>query len=180
MKKYRIAFLAAFAMFFFASCEDLLDVEEQFSFSVEFPVEANETSFSASELFDLSDEVDLIDEYGDLIKDVNLDEIQVQITAYEGDIDVEIDMGVLSVSEADGSNMQVIASIGSFNLLDLVDNPTDIDLNAAGVALLGDLAENPPHQLMLHYSLELSEADLPLNFVVKFEFTATMVANPLN
>lgn len=180
MKKYRIAFLAVFAMFFFTSCEDLLDVEEEFSFSIEFTIDTDETSFSASKLFDLSDDVDLIDEYGNKIKEINLDEIYVQITDHEGDINFMIDLGLLSVSEADGSNKKEISSIGSFNLSELVNNPMSLVVNQAGADLLEDLAKNPPHRLMLHYEIEISEAHLPINFDIKFEFNATMVANPLN
>ncbi len=185
MKNYRVAFLALFAVFFLASCDEdlidgLLDVEESFSFSVELPVMTDESDFSATEIFDLSDEVDLINDYGDLIKEVNLEHIYFQIVDYEEDIDVTVDAGSLYVMQVDGSNQQLITNLGELNLLDLVDNPTELTLNEAGVNLLGDLAKTPPHSFMLQYEIQVDEENLPINFTVEFEFTATMVANPLN
>lgn len=185
MKKYRVAIMAFLAVFFFASCDEdlidnLFDVEESFSFSIELPVIADEPYFSAAELFDLSDEVDLIKEYGELIKEVNLDHIYIQILEYEGDIDITVDAGSLYVMEADGTNRKLITHLGELNLMDLVDNPTELELNEEGVNLLGELAKNPPHSFMLEYELQLDEDDVPVSFIAEFEFAATMVANPLN
>ncbi len=184
MKKSRIAILVIFATFFIASCDELLDnlldVEQSFSFTIELPVNAEDSEFIASEVFNLSDEVDLIDEYGDLIKEVNVDHIYFRILEYEGDIDVTVDGGVLYVMEADGSNSKLITSLGEINLMDLIEDSLELELNEEGVNLLGELATNPPHAFMLHYELQLDEADLPVIFVAEFEFGATMVASPLN
>ncbi len=185
MKNYRIALLAVFSVFLFASCDedaldDLFDVEESFSFSIELPVFAEESEYIASEVFNLSNEVELINEYGELIKSVNLDQIFFQILEYEGDIDIDVDGGVLYVMEEDGSNQKLIANLGQLNLMDLVENPMELELNEAGVTLLGDLAKNAPHAFMLYYAIEFDEADLPIMFIAEFEFHATMVANPLN
>lgn len=185
MKKYRVAFLALFAVFFLASCDEdligeLLDVEESFSFSIELPVIADESDISATMVIDLSDRVEVIDDYGDLIKEVNLDHIYFQIVDFEGDIDISVDAGSLYVMEVDGSNQQLITNIGELNLLDLVDNPTELELSEAGVNLLGELAKTPPHSFMLQYELQLDEESLPITFTAEFEFHATMVANPLN
>lgn len=181
MKKYRIALFTVFALFFFAACdEDLLDVEESFSFTVEVDVITDESQFSATEVINLSDDVSLIDRYGNLIKEVSLDHIFVEITDYDGDIDVTLITGSLSVMNVDGSSPQLITNLGGLNLQDLVNNPTELELNAAGVEFLGELAKTPPHSFMLEYDVELDEEDVPIMFTVEFEFTATMVANPLN
>lgn len=185
MKKYRVAIMAFLAVFFFASCDedlidDLFDVEESFSFSIELPVIADESEYSVAHVFNLSEEVDLINEYGNLIKSVNLDQVYFHIVEFEGDIDITVDAGSLYVLEVDGSNKQLITHLGQLNLSELVDNPTELELNEAGVNLLGELAKNPPHSFMLEYELQLEEEDVPVIFTAEFEFTATMVANPLN
>ncbi len=185
MKNYRIALLAVFSLFIFASCDEdaldgLFDVEESFSFTIDLPVVAEESEYIASEVFNLAESVELVNEYGDLIKSIDVDHIFFQILEYEGDIDIDVDGGVLYVMEEDGSNQQLITSLGQLNLMELVENPIELELNEAGVTLLGELAENPPHAFMLYYAIEFEEADLPIMFLAQFEFHATMVANPLN
>lgn len=184
MRKYRVALLAFISIFVFASCDedlldDLLDIEESFSFTIELPVIAEDSEFNASEVFNLSVEVGLINDYGDLIKSVSLDQVFFQILEYEGNLDIDVDAGVLYVMEPDGSNQKMIASLGEVNLMELVENPMELELNAEGVSLLGELAKNPPHSLMLHYVIEFDESNLPVIFLAEFEFFATMVASPL-
>ena len=180
MKKYRIVLGAVFALFFLVACdEDLLDVEESFSFSFKVEVDTDQAQFSETEVIDLAADVSLIKNYGNLIKEVTLDHVIVQIVDFDGNIDVTLTTGTLYVLTKDGLNPQLITNLSGLNLEDLVD-PTELDLNAAGVNLLGELAKTPPHSFKLKYDVEIDEEDVPVKFTAKFDFTATMVANPLN
>jgi hypothetical protein len=179
MKKLTILFAAIFGLFMLNACdEDLLDVTDTFEFEEEFIVDTNVTSFAASHLIDLSEDVDLIDEYGDKIKEVVITKADFWIKEL---VEVEgqtLDSGSLFVSNPDGSNKTAIVLMGEYVLADLVNNPTALNLEQAGIDKLDDLATNPPHQFMLHYEADFNEA--PLDFTVVFEFEAKMVANPLN
>ncbi len=167
--------LATFLLF---ACSDLLDVEESFKFSQEFVVDTDESEFADSELFDLADDVDVIDEYGSKIKEVKIDEVTFWLTAHAGGPDQMLESGSLRVSAPGGGPSLEIASLGAHNLQSLLNNPTVLDLNDPGINLLAELAEEPPHRFRLHADATFNEG--PLDFTLKVEFSARMVANPLN
>jgi len=181
MKK-KLPFLAlAIGLFFFTACdeaEDLLDVTETFTFDQEFVVDTEHHEFSHEELFDLAADVDLIDDYGNKIKEVTIQEVTFWLTAHQGDPGQTMEGGSLLVSDPGDGNPVEIATMGTHVLQDLLDNPTELDLNNAGVELLGDLAAEPPHRFTLHADASFNEG--PLDFTLMVEFTARMTANPLN
>ena len=179
MKKISFILLAVLGLLLMNSCdEDLLDVEQTFEFEEEFVVLTNENTFEGSELFDLAAEVDLIDEYGNKIKDVIIEEASFWLKEFNGSDEQKMLGGSLFVSNPDGSSKTLIIEMGEYVLHELVNNPANLNLNTAGVNKLGDLAANPPHRFMLHYDAEVNEA--PLDFTIVFKFKAKMVANPLN
>ncbi len=179
MKKISFIMMAALGLFLFYACDsDLLDVEQSFEFEEEFVVLANENTFGGSKVFDLAGEVDLINDYGSKIKDVIVEEASFWLKEHNGSDEQAMLGGSLFVSGPDGSNKELIIKMGEYILHELVNNRTDLDLNAAGVNKLGDLAANPPHRFMLHYEADVNEA--PLDFTIVFKFKAKMVANPLN
>lgn len=178
MKMRNLLFLLAMSLFITTSCKDLLDVEERFTFTYTFSVDTAENSFSHSQLIDLAGDVDVIDEYGSKIKEVKIEEVKFWLTAFSGPEAQHIESGSLRVSESDGSNLQLIAALSDLQLQDLLNTPHVLNLNDAGVTLLGDLAADPPHRFRLHGDMEINEG--PLDFTAVFEFTAKMVANPLN
>ncbi len=177
MKKYILLALFAALAFLFAGCEDLLDVEETFTFTYSFSVDTDEHAFSGSQLINLSDDVDLIGEYGSKIKEVKIESVSFWLTEFSGTDTQSIESGSLKVSDADGENVQPITTLNGHYLHELLDNPQNLDINEAGVNLLNELAENPPHSFQLHADIEVNEG--PLDFTAVFEFTARMVANPL-
>ncbi len=178
MKNTKIITLIMFITLFLFACDDLLDVEESFTFSKEFVIDTEEHAFDQAELFDLAADVSIIDEYGSKIKEVKIEEVRFWLTAHNGDAGQQFESGSLSVSDTDNGSVREIASLGGYNLQNLLNSPTVLDLNNSGVNLLGELAEEPPHRFMLHANATFNEG--PLDFTVKFEFTARMVANPLN
>ncbi len=181
MKRNVLLLMAVFGLFLIKACDevsDMLDVEETFEFQEEFVVSSEESFFEDSKLFDLAEEVSLIDQYGDKIKDVIIEEASFWLKDFAGSDEQMFTSGSLEVSDPDGSNKTLIISMADYVLHELEDSPTDLDLLSAGVNKLGDLATNPPHQFMLHYSAEFNEA--PLDFTIVFKFKAKMIANPLN
>lgn len=177
MKKFILVLLFAPLAFLFTSCEDLLDVEETFTFTYSFSVDTDENAFSGSQLINLSDDVNLIAEYGDKIKEVTIENVSFWLTEFNGPDTQKIESGSLQVSDASDENVQLIAALGSHLLHELLDSPETLDISQAGLNLLNELAENPPHSFRLHADIEVNEG--PLDFTAVFEFTARMVANPL-
>lgn len=84
----------------------------------------------------------------------------------------------VSIIEEYGSNTTMIASLGELVLQDLVNNKQTMTPNNSGVNMLGDLAAEPPHLFQLNTQGSVNQG--PLVFTIVFEFTAKMVANPLN
>lgn len=166
------------SLMLFYSCEDLLDVEETFTFEQEFVVNTPLHGFSQQQLYDLAAVVDVIDEYSDKIKEVKIQDVRFWLTTHQGSEEQSFTGGSLMVSDPAGGAPVEIASLGGHNLKALLNNPTALDYNNAGVSLLGDLAGEPPHRFILHADGSFNEG--PLDFTLKMEFTAKMVANPLN
>lgn len=179
MKKITILLVAVCGLFIFNGCdEDLLDVTETFEFSEEFVVDTEVASYANSQLIDLAEDVKLIDDYGDKIKEVVITKADFwlkDLAEIEGQ---KLESGSLFVSNPDGTGKTAIVLMGEYVLADLVDTPTALSLEQAGIDKLDNLASNPPHRFMLHYEANFNEA--PLDFTVVFEFEAKMVANPLN
>ncbi len=179
MKKCIFILVAVFGLFLFQSCdEDLLDIQETFEFEASFPVIADVVEFDASQLFDLAGDVNLINQYGDKIKDVSIEEVSFWLEDFSGSEEQMLTEGVLSVSDEDGENQTVIINFSEYVLYELVDVPTELELQQAGVDKLGELAADPPHKFLLDFSATFNEA--PLDFTITFKFKAKMVANPLN
>ena len=181
MKRNVFLMMAVFGLFLIQSCDevsDLLDVEETFEFEEEFVVSGETTTYEDSIVFDLAEAVSLIDEYGDKIKEVIIEEASFMLKDFNGSEEQVLTTGTLEVSDPDGSGKTEIVSMADYVMHTLVGNPTDLDLQTAGVNKLGDLAANPPHRFMLHYIAEFNEG--PLDFTIVFQFKAKMVANPLN
>ena len=181
MKKQLLLMALPLALLLTTACdevEEMLDVSETFTFDQEFVVDTEQHSFAHEELFDLAADVDLIDDYGNKIKEVTIQEVKFWLTAHQGDPGQTMEGGSLLVSDPGNGNPVEIATMGTHVLQDLLDNPTELDLNNAGVELLGDLAADPPHRFTLHAEASFNEG--PLDFTLMVEFTARMTANPLN
>ncbi|MFP4065266.1 MAG: hypothetical protein ACLFN2_07480 [Bacteroidales bacterium] len=159
------------------ACEDLLDVEETFTFEQEFTIVTDQTNFSEWELLDLESDVDIIEEYGDKIKDVHIEKAEFWLKELQGVEGQRFEGGSVSVADPDGSNITLITSIGQHNLADLLDEPHPLQTEQAGLNKLGGLAEEPPHSFRLYYDASVNEG--PVAFTVVFSFTGKMVANPL-
>lgn len=176
-RKHILTALSLFALILFNSCEDLLDTEESFTFEQEFVVNTPEHEFSQQTLYDLAAEEDVIDEYGDKVKEVSIQQVRIWLTAHEGSEEQSFIDGTLLVADPTGGAPAEIASFGTHNLSALLNNPTVLDHNNAGATFLGNLAAEPPHRFRLHADASFSEG--PLDFTLVVEFSAKMVANPL-
>jgi hypothetical protein len=179
MKMRLFAFLLVVAgAFVLQSCEDtLLDFNQTLTYSYEVPVSSVDSVFSISEVIDLASQDSVINEYGNLIKEINIQEVKYWLTAFEGDDDQTIIESTLKIADENGSGMQTIATISNQNLKALLNTPTVLPVNQDAINSMQELIKNSPHKFQLGFNTSCNKA--PLNFKIKFEFTYELVANPL-
>lgn len=159
----------------FFSC-DLLDVEKEFWLEHTFPVQGNNANFNENYLLDAAAESDVIEEYADLIKSIEILEVTYEVTYHNGSATQQINTATLSVSDASGGGQEVIGTVANQNLASLLNNVQTLAINQDGVDRAADLIKNAPHSLLLNLAGSANET--PLDFKVKFRFKVKMVANP--
>lgn len=171
--------MAVAALFLVYGCEDdLLDITEEFEYETEMVVFSNDMTYTISQNIDLADSVDLINEYGDKIKDIEIVEVKYWLIAHEGSEEQLLTEATLTVADQGLADQKTIATIEDQLLHVLVGNQTNLDVNQEGIDKLADLIENPPHKFNLTFTTAANEA--PLDFTIKFYFKIKMTANPLN
>ncbi len=180
MKNFKILSIVVLSGFLFlqACDEDLLDVNETFTFEHEFEVYSEETSTQLTSLLDLAEEQDLIDEYGSKIKNIEVQNVKYWLKAFNGSEEQMLNTLQLQVANPDGTDPHSMVQLENIALHQMVNNPTNLPIDTEGVSRLEDLIEIPPHSLM--YFLDVSINEVPADFTVVFEVTAKMTANPLN
>jgi hypothetical protein len=159
------------------SCADVLDVNRDFSFSHEVDIIGDESTYFSSDLVDLKDEVDVIDEYGDNIKEIDIQRIDVSIVRHNGPADQNITQARIEIADADGTGPVEISVLEQVNISALINAPQALELNEDGLSKLNRLIKNSPHDLRLVLVGEINE--VPADFTIKFDFEGNMVANPL-
>ncbi|SRR6056297_250014 len=160
----------------FFSCSTL-DVERDFSFTHEVDVVSDENTYFSSDLIDLADKVDVIDEYGDNIKEIDIQKIEVRVTRNDGQPEQEIVEARIEVAKADGSEPIIVSSLTGVTLSSLMDSPETLELDEDGLASLNRLIKNAPHTLRIVLVGQIDQA--PVDFTAQFDFEGRLVANPL-
>jgi hypothetical protein len=167
------------AIFLLNSCEDdLLDFTDSFYYEQEIQVFTTDSAMTSAEVVDMAAYSDLIEQYSDKIKTIEISEATYWLTFFDGDDDQEIIISNLKVAGEDGSDPVLIAEVANQNLLAMVDNQAELPVNQAGLDKMADLIKNQPHIFQLIYDTECNKP--PLNFKIKFKFKITITANPLN
>lgn len=179
MKRYLLIIsLTGLAMACLISCEDLLDVEETFTFEHEFTVNTNQTSFSTSDVIDLSASSDVIDEYGSKIKDIRVDQLEIWLKRFNGSETQLLESASIAIAEPDGSSPSTIAQMDDIFLQSLLNSPKVLQTQKSGQEKFEELAAGPPHRFRMVFHASVDEG--PADFTAVVRVSATMVANPLN
>ncbi|HPR56890.1 MAG TPA: hypothetical protein PK915_00795 [Bacteroidales bacterium] len=176
--KFLLMFAALFGVFLFNSCdEDLLDITETFTYETEMVILSDDLTFSKTEDVDMTASEDLIEKYGEKIKDIEIEEVTYWLTAFNGSEEQKIIESSLVVADENGADPKNIVTINDVLLQPLMNNETELTVNVEGIDRLSSLMETPPHKLQLIFNTTTNEA--PLDFTVKFKFKVKMTANPL-
>ncbi len=180
--KFRFLIAAMFAagLFVWSSCKDsdVLDVTENFTYENEMSIYTTGTEYTSTDTVDMVNESSTIAQYGDKIKDIQIQEVQYWLTAFNGDPDQQITEASLKIAATDGSGVQTIATLQNVTLANLLNNPTQLPVSQDGIDRMADLIRQSPHAFVLTYHTASNTA--PLDFTVKFSFKIKMTANPLN
>ncbi len=173
-----ISFLAIAGIFILNSCEeDVLDITEDFYYEQEIEVSTGDSTMTVVEVVDMAAYSDLIAQYGDKIQDIEISEVKYWLTFFEGEDDQEIVEASLKVANGDGSGETLIAEVLNQNLQALLDTPTELPVQQAGLDKMADLIQASPHVFQLSYNNTCNKG--PLNFKIKFQFKVALTANPL-
>jgi len=178
MKKLGLLlFTLSLVLFTFQSCEDVLDVNQEFELTREIPVASETADFDANSILDASAGSTYIADYGDKIKTIEILEAYYSLTAHTGPDDQKINSAVLKVSDEAGEGVTDVATITDQNLKELLTTEKPLAVNQAGLDRLAELIKANPHKAKLWLSGDASSA--PLLFTVKLKLKVKMVANPL-
>jgi len=179
MKTSILFLMAAIAgLFLLQSCDDdLLNVTESFTYETELVVSSQDLTYFVSEDIDLASDVELINKYGDKIKDIEIEEVKYWLTALIDVAEQKIVEATFVIAEANGNDPKTIATVTDQLLQPLLNNQTDLTLNQEGVDKLANLIQQSPHKFKLIFNTLSNE--IPLDFTVKVKFTIKMTANPL-
>lgn len=178
MKKLGLLFFTSIIVLFaFQSCEEALDITQEFELTQEIPVVSETATIDTNALFDASAGSTYIQDYGDKIKTIEIIEAYYSLTSFTGPDDQKINNAVLKVSDESGAGEVNLATITDQNLKELTTTEKTLPINQAGVDKLAELIKTPPHKAKLWLVGEASSA--PVIFTVKLKFKVKMVANPL-
>lgn len=180
MKFKLFALFALAGMFLFQSCEDsILDINEDFYYSSEMQVFTTDTAMMVTEVVDMTSQSDVINQYKDQIKSIEITDVKYWLTDHTGSDTQKIVEATLKVAAQDGSGEQLIATMNDKVLANLVgeENAQELPVEQAGIDRMAELIKNDPYKFQLIYNTACNEG--PLNFTVKFQFKVKMTANPL-
>jgi hypothetical protein len=156
---------------------DTLDVTEDITLEIDFHAMSAVADFTASELIDADSLSSVIEEYSNLIKDIEVKEATYQITAVDiSNAATKINSATLTVADESGAGEKVITSLTNIDIV-VMPVAAALTLDPEGVARFEELIKNNPHRALMKNS---GTADgSPIDFTVKFKFKVKMTANPL-
>lgn len=165
------------SVFVFQSCEDALDVNQEFELTQEIPVVSETAAIDGNSILDASAGSSYIADYGDKIKTIEILEAKYSLTSFTGPDDQKINNALFKVSDEAGAGEATISTITDQNLKELTTTEKSLTINQAGVDRLAELIKSAPHKAKLWFVGDASSA--PLVFTLKVKFKVKMVANPL-
>ncbi len=154
-----------------------LDVTEDIEFEIEFVANSSTAAYEDSEILDASESSDVIADYADKIKKIEVQEVTVWLTSFNGAPGQKIVINTLSVADENGAGEEIIGTVADQDLESLMNNPIPLTLDQAGLDRLAELIKNSPHKALVK---NVGSADsAPIDFVCVFKIKAKMTANPL-
>jgi hypothetical protein len=138
--------------FLFSGCEeDALTTDFTVTLTQDFVVaQVSDSVFVKDTLVDAADQSSDIDKYKDRIEKVSVEKATYLLTHFVGDNTHELKHGLISVSMPDGTSPKTLASLANVNLMNLLNNETELAVDAAAVDQVCTLVKDAPHSFKLH------------------------------
>lgn len=173
-------FLSLFVLLSFTvntGCEKLLDVVKDLDLEIEFVANSADANFYDDDLYDAAAYSSVIADYADKITKIEVIDVTVWLTSFNGPTGQKIVTETLSVADENGDGEEVIGTVSDQDLASLLDNPIPLTVNQAGIDRFCELIKNSPHKAFVkNYG---STDSAPIDFVCRFKFKVKMTANPL-
>jgi hypothetical protein len=156
---------------------DKLDITKDFVLEIEFTANSSNADYYDEQLFDAAANSSEINDYADKITKIEVTEVTVELTSFNGPDGQKIVTETLSVADENGGGEVVIGTVANQDLQSLLNNPIPITINQEGIDLFAKLVKDSPHKALIK---NFGSADsAPIDFVCKFKFKVKMTANPL-
>lgn len=156
---------------------DKLDVTEDIDFEITFVANSTTADFNDEQVFDATESSSVIDEYSSKITDIEVKEVSVWLTAFNGPEGQKIVTSTLSVADENGGGEMIIGTVTDQDLASLMNNPILLTINQDGVDRFAELIKNSPHKALLKSVGSANSA--PIDFTAMFKIKVKMTANPL-
>ena len=156
---------------------DKLDIIKDLELEIEFAANSSNADYEDSEIFDASENSSVIEEYGDKITNIEITEVTVWLTSFNGPEGQKIVFNALTVADENGNGEEAICTISDQDLASLLNSPIPLTVNQAGIDRFAELIKESPHKALIK---NVGSADSsPIDFVCVFKFKVKMTANPL-
>jgi hypothetical protein len=170
---------ALYAVILLAACPscDVLTFSKDFEFDMIFEVNSDSTSVKASNLLDAMAYVTSIEEYADQIETIEINSVTCFLSSFIGTDNQILLNGLLTVSDENGTESQVLTTIPTGLLQNLLTTEKTLILDEAGIILTEDLIKNVPHkcQGILTGDISSSPVSFTMIFHVELTITGTML-----
>jgi hypothetical protein len=144
---------------------------------IDFFANSSSSDFADTILFDATESSDMIDKYAKKIESIEILDVTVWLTSFNGPEGQKIVTSTLSVSDENGNNAVVVGTVADVALESLLNNPMPLTLNQEGIDYFAEMIKNNPHTAL---AMNIGSADSsPINFNSTFKLKVKMTANPL-
>ncbi len=154
-----------------------LDVTKDIDLEVEFVATSETAAYYSEDIFDATSSSTDIETYKDKITKIEVSDVTVWLTAFNGPDGQKILFDTLSVASETGDGETIIGTIADQPLQPLLTTPVQLTLNQAGIDYFAALIKDSPHKALIK---NFGTADsAPIDFTARFKFKVKMTANPL-
>ncbi|MCK9400633.1 MAG: hypothetical protein M0Q51_11660 [Bacteroidales bacterium] len=170
-----LTLLAAIFLVASSSCY-IINFSKDFEFDLTFEVNSDTTSLNEIYLLDAV-VYNNFEEYVDYIETIEIKSATYSLTSFSGTDDQTLTNGLLTVSDENGSESQVLATLPTELLQHLLIAERTLNLDEAGINMVEGLIKNAPHKCQGILTGDISSS--PVNFTMKFHFLATITGSLL-
>jgi hypothetical protein len=171
-----LALYGAILVIALPSCE-VMTFSKDFEFNMVFEVNSDSTSVYESNLIDAMAYVTSIEEYTDKIETIEINSVTCSVSSFTGADDQVLTNGLLTVSDEDGKESQVLTSIPADLLQNFLISEKTLVLDNAGIILTEDLIKNVPHKCQGILTGDISSS--PVSFIMTFHVELTITGTML-